>query len=402
MAVKCEHWKEYDSISGPISYCEISAFGKKLTPQELEAIGCTEEKRKVCGQAMEFNVGAADLPLNPPPITQTAQSTAPVGVRLAAATPITAPVETPIISCDPPKEVATKTVGTAEKKAVSPFYNLLILGILAGAYIGLGAELSTMITNDLAKYVGDGFSRLFGGMVFSLGLILVVIGGAELFTGNVLMVTGWLEGKIKGRQVLRNWAIVYCANFIGAIMLAWLFYNTGLWKVNNGLVGAKAVLIANTKVNLTWSEALVRGILCNWLVCLAVWLASANRDGVGRILSIIFPVTAFVASGFEHSIANMYFIPEGLFLKAQAALSPVLAAALNTDPAGVTAALANLTWNSFIFKNLVPVTIGNIIGGGLFVGALYWSVFLRAPRKESALSPKLAFTILSRIFSNFH
>lgn len=381
MGVNCEHWKEYDSVSGPVSFCEVSAFGSKLTAKELEVIGCTAKKREVCDTVMEFNMGTAAVPMAAPPIT-------------------------PTISCDPPKDVAATTVGVSEKKAATPFFNLLVLGILAGAYIALGAELSTMITNDLAKFVGDGLSRLFGGFVFSLGLILVVIGGAELFTGNTLMVTGWLEGKINGRQVLRNWTIVYCANFIGAILLAWFFYNSGLWKVNGGLVGAKAVLIANSKANLAWNEALVRGILCNWLVCLAVWLASASRDGVSKILAIVFPVTAFVASGFEHSIANMYFIPTGIFLKSQAAVLPAVATALGTDPAGATAALANLNWGSFLVKNLIPVTIGNIIGGALFVGAFYWSVFLRpswkGPSKSSNVSPKLIGATLTRIFTHLH
>lgn len=380
MGVNCEHWKEYDSVGGPVSYCEIEAFGSKLTAKELEVLGCTAEKRKVCNTVMEFNVGAAATPIAIPPIV-------------------------PTVSCDLPKDVAAITVGNAEKKAASPFFNLLVLGILAGAYIALGAELSTIVTNDLAKYFGDGLTRLFSGLVFSLGLILVVIGGAELFTGNTLMVTGWLEGKITGQKVLRNWVIVYCANFIGAILLASFFYGTGLWEVNGGLVGAKAVMIANGKVNLSWSEALFRGILCNWLVCLAVWLASASRDGVSKILAIVFPVTAFVASGFEHSIANMYFIPEGIFLKDQAVVLQAVAASLGTDTAGAAAALANLNWGSFVVKNLIPVTIGNIIGGALFVGAFYWSVFLRPAsknQKPKVSAANLVGTTLTRLFTHLH
>ncbi len=372
MGVECAHWKEYDSIGGPVNFCELAAFGKKLTPQELNLIGCTAEKRQACSTVMEMNVGAAAVPLAVP-----------------------AP---PPTSCDLPKTVAATSVGVAEKKATSPLFTLLVLGILAGCYIALAGALSTVVTNDLAKFVGDGMSRLISGMVFSLGLILVVIGGAELFTGNTLMVTGWLEGKITGRQLVRNWTIVYIANFLGSILLAWLFFGSGIWKLNGDMVGVKAILTANAKVNLTWTEALVRGILCNWLVCLAVWLASATKDGISKIFAIVFPVTAFVACGFEHSIANMYFIPFAIFLKGQAAVLAAAAPALGTTPAGVATALANLNWGSFLIKNLIPVTIGNIIGGAFFVGAFYWSVFLRPSWKSPRLL--LAGATLGRIFSS--
>ena len=379
MKINCEYWKDYDSISGPISYCEIAAFGHKLTAEELEEIGCTEEKRKVCKTVMNFAIGDAETP-QPEPAPQ------PVTVALPNA-------------CDSPKAVAATTVGNAEKKAVSPFFNLLVLGILAGCYIALAGALSTVVTNDLALYVGDGLSRLVGGLVFSLGLILVVIGGAELFTGNTLMVTAWLEGKISGRQVARNWTIVYFANFFGAILIAWFFYLSGVWEMNGTLIGVKSVMTANGKVGLTWTEALVRGILCNWLVCLAVWLASGSKDGVSKILCIVFPITAFVACGFEHSIANMFFIPTGILLKGEASVLAAIAPILGTDTVGAVSALANLNWNSFIFKNLIPVTIGNIIGGAMFVGTFYWSVYLRpSSRKKPQFVINLAGT-LTRLFT---
>jgi formate/nitrite transporter len=318
-----------------------------------------------------------------------------------AATPKPEPQPAPVVVpniCDTPKAVAATTVGNAEKKAVSPFFNLLVLGILAGCYIALAGALSTVVTNDLAAYVGDGLSRLVGGLVFSLGLILVVIGGAELFTGNTLMVTGWLEGKISGRQVARNWTIVYFANFLGAILIAWFFYLSGIWEMNGTLIGAKSVMTASGKVNLTWTEALVRGILCNWLVCLAVWLASGSKDGVSKILCIVFPITAFVACGFEHSIANMFFIPTGILLKGQASVLSAVAPVLGTDTAGALSALANLNWSSFVFKNLIPVTIGNIIGGAIFVGTFYWSVFLKPASKKPKFVVNLAGT-LTRLFT---
>jgi formate/nitrite transporter len=389
MAINCEHWKEYDSISGPISYCEITAFGHKLTAEELEKIGCTEEKRKLCGTVMKFNVGAAVTPTPTPTPTHT-----PISDQAPAPAPVVIPP-----SCDSPRAVAATTVGNAEKKATSPFYSLLVLGILAGCYIALAGSLSTVVTNDLARYVGDGLSRLISGLVFSLGLILVVIGGAELFTGNTLMVTGWLEGKISGRQVARNWTIVFFANFLGSILIAWFFYLSGVWEMNGALVGAKSVLTANGKVGLTWTEALVRGILCNWLVCLAVWLSSASKDGISKIFCIVFPITAFVACGFEHSIANMFFIPTGILLKSQPAVLAVVAPVLGTDPAGAMSALANLNWGSFVFKNLIPVTIGNIIGGAIFVGTFYWSVFLKPSSRKPKLLVNFA-AMLTRLFTN--
>jgi formate/nitrite transporter len=170
--------------------------------------------------------------------------------------------------------------------------------------------------------------------------------------------------------MLGKWTIVYVANFIGAIFLAWLYYHTDLWKAGNMAVGLSALKIANAKVNLTFVQALSRGILCNWLVCLAVWMAIASREVVGKIFAIFFPIMAFVALGFEHCVANMYFIPMGMFLK-------------NAGIASAGFNLVNLTWGGFIFRNLVPVTIGNIIGGAFFVGCLYWLVYVKPEKKGS-------------------
>ncbi len=314
--------------------------------------------------------------------------------------PVPVPVAPPC-PCDPPKAVAATTVGNAQKKAVAPFFYLSALGILAGCYIALAGVLCTVVTNDLAQYVGGGLAQLFGGLVFSLGLILVVIAGAELFTGNTLMVAGWLEGKITGLQIARNWAIVYVANFVGSILIAWFFVAGGVWEMNGALVGAKALLTANAKVNLTWTAALIRGILCNWLVCLAVWLASGSKDGVSKILCIVFPITAFVACGYEHSVANMYFIPAGIFLKSQPAALAAVAPALGAvDANGALAALSSLNWSSFVVKNLIPVTIGNIIGGAFFVATFYWSVFLRPETKKKPKAAAQAATMITRMFSS--
>ncbi len=208
--------------------------------------------------------------------------------------------------------------------------------------------------------------------MFSLGLMLVVIAGGELFTGNNLMISSALAGQIGyGRMALR-WALVYAANFAGAVLLSLLWVFSGLWKMGDGALGASALASALARVNLSFLQALLRGIGCNWLVCLAVWMALASRQTIGKIFAIFFPIMGFVALGFEHSVANMYFIPTGLFLKNW--MGVVL-------PGG---SAASLTWASFLWRNLLPVTIGNIIGGAVFVGMSYWSAYLRptAPAKS--------------------
>jgi formate/nitrite transporter len=255
------------------------------------------------------------------------------------------------------------------KKTTSPWLSVLVLGILAGAYIGFGGLLSSTVTFDMAARLGTGFAKFMGGSVFSVGLMLVVIAGAELFTGNNLMVTSTLAREISFGTMAKRWVLVYVANFIGSIILALIFYSSGLWKTGGGALGQTAVRIAFAKVNLGFFEALVRGIGCNWLVCLAVWMALAARQTVGKIFAIFFPIMAFVAIGFEHCVANMYFIPAGIFLKAWAGIPA---------PDGFNP--ATLTWGSFAVRNLIPVTIGNIIGGGLFVGLSYWGAYLR-PQK---------------------
>jgi formate/nitrite transporter len=225
-----------------------------------------------------------------------------------------------------------------------------------------------MVTHDLSKYLGVGFAKFVGGSVFTVGLMLVVLAGAELFTGNCLMLTGVLAGEVSVNGMLRNWFFVFFANFAGSILLVVIMYYSNLWKVGNLGVGAAALATAVGKVNLSFSEAFCRGIACNWLVCLAVWLAIAGKDAISKIFGVYFPIMAFVASGFEHSVANMYFIPMGLFLKGNAAV---------VSAAGLTEAVNNLTWSRFLVENLVPVTLGNIIGGAFFVGGVYYFAYLR-------------------------
>ncbi|MDI6731223.1 MAG: formate/nitrite transporter family protein [Candidatus Margulisbacteria bacterium] len=274
-----------------------------------------------------------------------------------------------------PQEIAQSLVTVGKKKCSLSFISIVLLGILAGAYIGFGAELMTMVTHDLAKYVGMGFARFLGGAVFSVGLMLVVIGGAELFTGNNLILTGVIKGEVSWLDMLKNWVVVYLANFIGSLLLVYIMFYSGLWAINQLGVGASALSIATAKVNITWVEAFARGIGCNWLVCLAIWLALASKDVVGKIFAIFFPIMAFVASGFEHSVANMYFIPMGLLLKSNAAV--VAASGLAGEK------LANLTWSGFVYNNLIPVTLGNIVGGAVFVGAIYAFAYLRETACET-------------------
>jgi len=269
-----------------------------------------------------------------------------------------------------PPEIAKRIAAVAEKKSGLDFFRMFVLAILAGVFIALGAEFYTLVVHDSG--LAFGLNNLIGGLVFCLGLILVVVAGAELFTGNTLIVMGFIEGRIRARQLLKGWGIVYLGNFAGSLAMVLLLYYTAQWGFHDAMVGGKALLIANGKVNISFLEAFMRGILCNILVCLAIWLAFSGRSTIDKIVAVIFPITAFVASGFEHCVANMYFVPMGMVLKAQ---PEVLAAA--EGMAGTSLALGNLTVSGFIVKNLVPVTLGNVIGGSLLVGVIYWSVYLR-------------------------
>lgn len=256
-----------------------------------------------------------------------------------------------------PAEIAKSVVELGVEKTRQPLFKVFVLALMAGAFIALGAELSTIVSYDLGK-VSVGLARFMAGSVFSIGLILVVIAGAELFTGNTLMIIPALEKKISLTQMMKNWGIVYVGNFVGSLFFVLLIFFSGIYK---GAIATYAVEISANKVNLDFSEAFLLGIGCNWLVALAIWLALASDKMIGKIVGIYLPIMAFVASGFEHSIANMYFIPIGILLK-----NFVLP----------TVSLANLNWSGFLLNNLLPVTIGNVIGGAIFVGFVYWYVYL--------------------------
>ncbi|OGO59923.1 MAG: hypothetical protein A2025_01110 [Chloroflexi bacterium RBG_19FT_COMBO_47_15] len=278
--------------------------------------------------------------------------------------------------CRTPAEMALKMEGVGLTKANGNVFTISLLGILAGFFIGLGAMFCTLVTTDIQ--VGFGLSKLLGGIVFCLGLILVVLAGAELFTGNALMVASRASGKIKLSQLFQNWGIVYFTNLVGALLLVLVVFYSQFWALNAYKVGANALLIANAKVNLAFWPAFARGILCNALVCLAVWLCFGARTTVDKIFAILFPITAFVACGFEHSIANMYFIPMGIAMAGQAKVLEV---------AGVTTSqVVNLNIAGFI-GNLVPVTLGNIVGG-TFIGSIYWLIYLRKDRAAEAVAAR--------------
>jgi len=264
-----------------------------------------------------------------------------------------------------------------------PFLKMFMLAVLAGAFISLGAIFATTVgagSMAIATAGGDaafitgfpyGFNRLLVGLVFSLGLILVVVGGAELFTGNNLIVMAWANGKVMGRALLRNWLIVYAGNFVGSIGTVILMFFTKQYTFGANSIGITALKTGIAKVEFSFIQAVALGVLCNALVCLAVWLTFSARSTIDKIAAIIFPITAFVAAGFEHSVANMYFIPYALFIKY---FDPAYISVIGDKVPG----LDKLTWSAFVFNNLIPVTIGNIIGGAVLVAAVYWAIFLRS------------------------
>ena len=275
-----------------------------------------------------------------------------------------------------PAEMAQKAGRIGAQKTRLDALSLLVLAILAGAFIALGAMFATTVLAGADGVLPHGVSRLLAGSAFCLGLILVIVGGAELFTGNTLIVIALAAGEIRLAEMLRVWLIVYIGNFIGAVGTAILVFLSGQYLADQGLVGEVALKLALAKVVLPWDRAFFLGILCNVLVCLAVWLSYGARTIADKVLAVIFPVSAFVAAGFEHSVANMYLVPIGLLLKAFAAAELLARGTLGTID------LDALTWPSFLIS-LVPVTLGNIVGGGVLVGVVYWFIYLRPGRQQA-------------------
>jgi formate/nitrite transporter len=273
-----------------------------------------------------------------------------------------------------PPAMAVRAEASGVKRASISLTTLLVLSVVAGAFVSFGAIFATTVSAGAAD-LPYGIVRLLVGLVFSAGLIMVIIGGAELFTGNNLLVMAWASKKVTTRAVLLNWVLSFAGNFVGAIVTAALMFYTTQYTFGGGSVGLAALNIANAKTSLAFIPALTLGIMCNALVCVAVWMCFSARTNIDRVVTVIPPIAAFAAAGFEHSIANIYFIPMGLFIKAGAPDSFWKAI-------GKTAAdYPELTWSNFLVGNLIPVTIGNVIGGSLMVAAVYWFVYLR---KESA------------------
>jgi formate transporter len=266
--------------------------------------------------------------------------------------------------------MARKAEQLGVTKAGASAANTFALSVLAGAFIAMGAIFATTTTAGGAD-LPYGVARLLAGLTFSLGLILVIVAGAELFTGNNLIVMAWASRRVSTASLLRNWVLVYAGNFVGATATAGILFVGKQYEFGNGAVGAQAITIAAAKTDLGFVQAVALGAFCNALVCLAVWLCYSARTTTDKILSIVPPIAAFVAAGFEHSVANMFFIPMGLFVKSDQEFV--------SGQAGLPD-LSHLTWGRFLGTNLLPVTIGNVIGGALMVGAIYWFVYLRDSR----------------------
>lgn len=274
------------------------------------------------------------------------------------------------LECLSPAKIAELTTASGESKVGLSLRRLAVLGVLAGAYIAFGAQASLLVLSDTSAFLGFGLSRILGGLVFSVGLILIVLSGAELFTGNSLMALSACRHRSSWRGVLRSWVLVYFFNMAGSILMALLVFGARQYMLGDGSVGVAALRLAATKVSLPFWTAFFRGILCNWLVCLAVWMATGAMDTTGKVLAVVPPVTVFVASGFEHSVANMFFVPLGLMLTRV----PSIVAAAGSVPG-----FQQLTWvRGFLLGNLLPVTLGNLAGGVLFVAVPYWLAYARS------------------------
>lgn len=261
----------------------------------------------------------------------------------------------------PPPEMATAAMNVGIKKVQMDVLSTLLLSILAGAFIGFGACFCTAVSTEAGKLLPYGLARAAGGVAFCLGLILCVVAGAELFTGNNLIVMAVASRRVGLRWLIRNWVLVYIGNFVGAAGLAWLVWQSGAASFASGHLGEAAIAAAKSRCEQTFYEAMLRGVLCNVLVCLAVWMCYSARSTTDKILAILGPITAFVTCGFEHCVANMYFGPMGLFIKGSNGLpSPEC-----------------MTWPNFLWNNLLPVTIGNIFGGAVMVGMVFWVIYCR-------------------------
>jgi formate transporter len=289
-----------------------------------------------------------------------------------------------------PATMALRAEESGIKRASTDAPTLLVLGVLGGAFISFGAIFATTVSAGsltvtaadgaaaLSASIPYGMVRLVTGLAFSLGLILIIVGGAELFTSSNIIVMAWASGKVTSGDLMRNWTIVFAGNFVGALATAALMFLTTQYSFGHGSVGLAALSTAHSKSSLALVPAVTLGIMCNALVCLASWMCYSARSNVDKFFTVLLPVAAFVAGGFEHCIANIYFIPLGLFIKAGA--PDAFWASIGKTAADFPA----LTWENFFVGNLLPVTIGNIIGGSIMVAAVYWFIYLR-PKGRRAI-----------------
>ena len=275
-----------------------------------------------------------------------------------------------------PAEIAKTTIEIGIKKSKTKPLNLLLLGILAGAFIAFASEGSNMAAFNLfANPKTYGLGKVLAGFIFGTGLMMVLIAGGELFTGNTLLTLGVLEKKISISAMMKNWFFVYTGNLIGSVLIAYMMFRSGLFNSGDNMLGAVTIKIAAYKTGLEFMPAFYLGIMCNWLVCIAVWMSYGAKDITGKIVASFFPIWLFVTSGFEHSVANMYYIPAGIFAKANPGW---------VEASGASASkLAHLNWETFFTSNLLPVTLGNIVGGVLFVAGVYWFVYIKDQPKDS-------------------
>jgi formate/nitrite transporter len=265
-----------------------------------------------------------------------------------------------------PAEILEYASGAGVTKAQRAIPNQLILAFMAGVFIAFASEGSNMAAFNLfANPDTYGLGKVLAGAVFGTGLMLVVVAGGELFTGNTLIMVGVLDRKVKLSQMLVNWLVVYVGNLIGSVFIAYMMNRSMLFNSGGGMLGGQTIKIAAYKTALSFEAAFFLGLMCNWLVCLAVWVSYAARDVLGKLFACFFIICLFITSGFEHSVANMYYIPAGIMAKSNPLWAELSAVAAEQ--------LANLNWLTFVTKNLIPVTLGNIVGGAGMVGFLYWA-----------------------------
>lgn len=275
-----------------------------------------------------------------------------------------------------PPQMARAAEDALFAKATYPPHKSFLLGLTAGGYIALGFIFYT--TSQVgAEAMPWGVAKVLGGVVFATGLVLVVLTGADLFTSSTMTLTARASGRISTGQLLSNWVVVYLSNFLGAMTMVALAYFGGTWHNAQGAWGAVVLNTANLKLHHTWLEAFCLGILCNLLVCLSVWAAYGGRTTTDKVLAATMPVALFVACGFEHCVANMFMVPLGIAIREGA--GPEFWAATGLDAAKFT----NITWANFVSENLIPVTLGNIVGGGVMIGILYWTIF-QFPARRAA------------------